>query len=278
MIKVLIKPIKYFTYCLGLLVCAWSLLSSSSGVQQGVSGSPAEAVSNSCGFCHNSPGNYVPSIKLEVFNQNQNQVNNYKPGESYTIKVSVSATNNPKSFGFQLSTLDLQTNSDQGNWTAFGDKVKQLNLVILQKQRKYIVQSNPKADGIFTATWKAPDTDKDSIRFYFAGLAVNLNGNESGDTHITGQLTLSSQNTTSSDDTASGRNIKIYPNPAIDIINIDADDIDKVVITDIIGRFAGVFKNINGSIDIGHLNPGLYYLSFQNNAGTELSKKSILKK
>ncbi len=275
--KINTKVISLGIYGLCFIVSTWSLMSNSSGVPQGVTGSPAEASHNSCGTCHDSPSNYVPSVSLQILNQNQNVVTTYKPGESYTLRVQVSATNNPKSFGFQLSTLDLATNTDQGAWSQFGDRVKQLNLTIQQKERKYIVQSSPKENGLFTATWKAPASDKGAISFYYAGLAVNLNGSNSGDTHVTGQLTLQSQSTSSSDDLDSNNKICIFPNPTRDVINLNSEDILSVKILDIIGRNVSINMVENGKIDISHLNPGMYYLTIKDNIGFLKGKHTIIK-
>lgn len=269
--------IKKGVFSLFFLFIVVIFISNSSGVPQGVTGSPAEAEHNSCGTCHNSPGNYVPSINLQILNQNQNVVTSYKPGENYILKVQVNATNNPKSFGFQLSTLDMATNTDQGSWTQFGEKVKQLNLVIQQKQRKYLVQSSPKSDGLFTATWKSPNTDKGPINFYFAGLAVNLNGSESGDTHVTGKFTLQSQNTSPIEDILAENKIKLFPNPARDIVNINSEDIRTIKISDVTGRSISQNSIVNSKVNISHLSPGMYFFTLEDTYGKFQSIHTIIK-
>lgn len=46
----------------------------------------------------------------------------YNPGESYIVRIRVSATNNPKAYGFQMASLDSLTNGDMGLWSGLGEK------------------------------------------------------------------------------------------------------------------------------------------------------------
>ena len=102
-----------------LLAGMWFLMSNASGVPQAVTKAPGEANHNSCATCHDVKGNFEPSIALDVMKSDSTLVNTYNPGETYIVRIKVSATNNPKAYGFQMSSLDSLTNSDMGVWSGF---------------------------------------------------------------------------------------------------------------------------------------------------------------
>jgi hypothetical protein len=61
-------------------------------------------------------------------------------------------------------------------------------------------------------------------------------------------------------------NISVYPNPAIDYLQIKAD-FNEAVITNIIGQEALILRDVKGTkIDISSLESGLYFISLYNNS------------
>lgn len=239
-----------------MVIAALILVSNSGGVPQAVTKAPGEANHNSCATCHTPAGSYVPTVKLDVMQTDSTIVTSYVPGQTYIVRLKVSGTNSPKSYGFQLACLDSLTNVDQGIWTQLGPNVKQQNLTVLQKPRKYLGQSSPRANGIFTARWTAPATDLGKIKFYFTGLAVNLNGNTNGDNNITGQLTLKGPATSPTDE-QEDNSVFVYPNPATDVLFIPGYS-GKI---DVSGTATGTGYNlyaVDGKADISCLPAGLY--------------------
>lgn len=260
-----------------LLAGMWFLMSNANGVPQAVTKAPGEANHNSCATCHDVKGNFEPSIALDVMKSDSTLVNFYNPGETYIVRVRVSATNNPKAYGFQMSSLDSLTNSDMGVWSGFGEKVKQQTLVIQQKLRKYIVQSSPKTNGIFTANWKAPATDVGKVKFYFTGLAINQNGNTNGDNNIFGQLTLNSPSTSSYNDPENANDIDLYPNPAQDFITISDESVSSVTMIGLSGSFAYNIHGVNKTLDISNLANGLYVAILKDTKGNILLVRKFIK-
>lgn len=260
-----------------LLAGMWFLMSNASGVPQAVTKAPGEANHNSCATCHDVKGNFEPSIALEVLKSDSTVVNTYHPGETYIVRVKVSATNNPKAYGFQMSSLDSLTNSDVGVWSGFGEKVKQQTLVIQQKQRKYLVQSSPKTNGVFIANWKAPASDIGKIKFYFAGLAINQNGNTNGDNNVFGQLTLNSPATSSTVEADLKDDIIIYPNPAQNFIYISNKSVSSVSITGLGGTFFYIMNDAEKALDINNLANGVYVIVLKDKAGKILKTQKIFK-
>lgn len=242
-------------------------LSNSSGVPQAVTRAPGESGLN-CGACH-SGGAFNSAITLTIKDTSGSIVTSYKPDQTYQLEVKVSGQNNPRSFGFQLVSLSDSGNKDMGNWSNLGQRVKTITLL----QRKYLVQSSAKQDGIFTATWKAPSADTSNISFYYSGLAVNLNGNTNGDSPVSGKLTLT-PSSTSAQSVENPLNVVLYPNPVQDILYIAGPTIlDEVIIYDLKGqKVLQQQSNLQDGIAVQHLLPGPYMIEV---AGKELNRTKM---
>jgi len=248
------------------------LLSNSGGVPQAVTLAPGES-GRTCNQCHSSVGSFIPQIALEVLDADSQVVTSYIPGTQYDISVKVSGTNDPKAYGFQMTSIADVDNADMGVWSNLGERVRQITLI----GKKYLVQSSPKVDGVFTTKWTAPEEDKGNISFYFAGLAVNLNGSTSGDNHVTGKLTLSPAGISSTQNMAINSTF-LYPNPAKDILTISSDlKIDLLYFYNTSGQNILKVNNQNGSIDISTLPNGVYFVKSIGLDGSILSSQRIIK-
>jgi hypothetical protein len=213
---------------------------------------------------------------MVALNAQQDTVSSYIPNETYTLNVQVSATNNPKAFGFQMVALDSLTNTDMGNWGTLGERVRKQNLTVGGKQRVYLVQSSPKTNGAFTMQWKAPSTDKGKIKFYMAGLAINQNGNTSGDNNKVGSFTLDSPMTSATKDDALN-NISVYPNPAIDFIHFNHDRVASVEIISSQGQSVQNIAVSGSCADISSLSHGFYWMILRDNKQNVLATSSFIK-
>lgn len=225
------QSIVYSAFYCGILM----LIANAGGVPQAVTKAPGEANHNSCATCHTPAGNYNPTITLDVLKSDSTKVTKYVPGETYIVKLTVKGTNAPKAYGFQMVSLDSLNNNDQGIWSQLGDRVKQQNLTVQGKARKYLVQSGAKTNGIFTANWKAPATNIGKIKFYFTGLAVNGTGNTNGDSNVFGQISLEAEGTSSANQ-ITDFNTKVYPNPTIDILHLEDVDADFIKVSALTGQ------------------------------------------
>ena len=176
-----------------------------------------------------------------------------------------------------MSSLDSLTNSDMGVWSGFGEKVKQQTLVIQQKQRKYLVQSSPKTNGVFTANWKAPATDVGKVKFYFTGLDINQNGNTNGDNNVFGKITLNSPATYSTVYADLSNDIIIYPNPAQNLIYFSNKSVSSVSITGLGGTFFYIMNDAEKALDISNLANGVYVIVLKDKAGKILKTQKIFK-
>ncbi|MFZ1705191.1 MAG: choice-of-anchor V domain-containing protein [Saprospiraceae bacterium] len=261
---------KRFTLYLMFFSSALLLLSNASGVPQAVTMAPGESGKN-CGACHIG-GNHNTTVQLTVKDLNGELINQYSPSTKYQLEVKVLGENNPKSYGFQMVSLSELDQKDMGNWSSLGQKVKNQTML----QRKYLVQSGHKQDGIFTMQWTAPTTDIGSVVFYFSGLTVNLNGDITGDTPTSNRLTLASP-TTSSDSKVNNIPLTVFPNPAKEILYVQSEEyISSLKIRDMSGKLISESYNFGflSSVDIQSLHSGMYILEilFVNHSAVQTSK------
>ena len=133
------------------------------------------------------------------------------------------------------------------------------------KCAEYLLNLPIPPDGIFTATLKAPSANAGDINFYFSGLAVNLNGSITGDSHVMGQFTLASE-TTSSDnnDYTASIGFGLYPNPASEFFMIEGSASEMYYIYNSSGENIKIIPNSGNKIDIGNWMPGLYFIQGRN--------------
>lgn len=271
--KFITNNMKSFLYIIAFAASVLIVfLSNAKGVPQAVTKAPGESGFD-CGACH-SGGNFNTSITLHVKDSSGNIVTQYEPDKTYQLEVMVTGQNNAKSYGFQMVALSDSDNKDQGRWTNLGTNVKTQNML----QRKYILQSNPRQDGIFTATWQAPPTDLGSVSFYFSGLAVNLNGSNTGDSPVSSKLTLPSSTISSLSDFHLNV-VKIFPNPARNIIYISSsENVQPLGIFNSQGQKMSVnLTDPEKGIDISALPAGLYFLQHQGVFPHTVQTRSFIK-
>ena len=250
-----------------------ALIANSSGVPQAVTQAPGET-GFSCNACHTPAGNYSPTISLDIMDQDSTVVTGYTPGQKYILQINIAGQNNPKAYGFQMVSLANTNNADMGVWSNLGTKVKQQNLL----NRKYLVQSGAKSDGKFTMQWQAPETDKDTISFYFAGLAINQNGNTGGDSHTVGKLALPVISNVSSV-TEQNENTKstIFPNPATTYLHIKNINGSSYEVYNLMGKSVLSQKIIADKIDIQSLSVGTYVLAVRDANNNIVSTHTFVK-
>lgn len=245
---------QYITLVL-VVFTAYTFISSSGGVPQAVTIAPGESGKN-CSACH-SGGNFNAQVDLTVKDAGGNIVTSYMPDQIYALEVKVSGNSNVKSYGFQMVALTDTGNKDMGIWSNLGQRVRSINLL----QRKYMVQSSPKADGVFTMNWKAPAVNEGNISFYFSGLAVDLSGGTSGDQPVSNKKTLSPVGTSSVENTGIV-DFTIYPNPATDRLYVKTSStITTWSVYPINGQSSVItVSDVSLGISIDQLAPGTYLL------------------
>ncbi|WP_346984643.1 T9SS type A sorting domain-containing protein [Chryseobacterium sp. POE27] len=74
------------------------------------------------------------------------------------------------------------------------------------------------------------------------------------------------------------KNIKVYPNPFTDVVNIsDAANVKSVSVSDVSGRLLKVIDNPGSSVNLGELKQGMYFLTLTMKDGSKQTVKTIKK-
>jgi hypothetical protein len=251
-------------WALALLICSTVVfMSNRTGVPQAVTLAPGEASGLSCNACHVKDKEYNPTVDLVVMNLDSSPVTAYEPAKKYILKLKVNGTNGVKSYGFQMVSLVGPENKDAGLWSNLGAKVKSITL----QGRKYLEQSNTQDNGLFYTHWTAPASGE--VKFYMAGLAINGNGNTSGDQVVNNVKTLPQFGVSSTSDLQVNKFIW-YDNQSQSIVVTADNDISQLKV------FNGNGNHLT-SVDINNLSlssqiAGVYYVMAFDRKGNQKGK------
>lgn len=239
-------------HLLVLLLPAYLLMSYSSGAPIGKTGSPGDG-GNTCATagCHTADGaNYAPTISITGI-----PANGYTPGQTYRISMQVTGVSNNKT-GFEC-VVENSSNRRMGSFASIDGNTQALN------NNEYITHTSAgNANHSWLFDWTAPATSQGALNLYYAINLANGNFASTGDYIETGNFAINeniSGITEFSDD-----EIKIYPNPASDIlyINTNLGNITKMMILDINGKTFDA-KARNNQIDLSFLPAGKYFLRIE---------------
>jgi len=174
------KTVPYLFTLSIIFVVSMSFVVLNDDGKAGFTGSPGELV---CNNCHNSFT--INSGGGSVYISSTNMTNwQYVPGQVYNMQVTV------KKIGVSLFGVGLEaltpSNTNAGTITVTSTAKAQLkNANVSSVLRSNLVHKlNGGADpdsSVFTFNWTAPATNVGNVTFYFAGIAANSNGNNSGD-------------------------------------------------------------------------------------------------
>lgn len=242
--------LKLFT----LIVLSFFLLSNKGGRNQPSVAAPGDGPAT-CGQCHGG-GNFEPDVTVQLKDSEDNIIEDYVPGTTYTMEIvgSVSMGQNPDGYGFQMVVLDTLSDEQAGEFLSYGDNVR--NNVV--KERNYVMQSAPRSDGTFTAEWKAPEENTGPVKVYVSILAINGNNNTNGDRVFTTDIMFEEGIVSSSQEYVSEQ-VTIYPNPTSGVVKIQGD-YSEVRIFDISGRRVSFDNAAKNQIDISSLDQGVYLI------------------
>jgi len=196
----------------------------STGAPPAHTGAPGEQTCARSG-CHTGAAvNSGAGMLTLDFNQSADE---YVPGEAYEIKVSLDEINVMR-FGFELTAISDITGDEAGS------------LVITDSARMQVIQGPAPNDGRtyityrFAGTepvalgkgewifnWIAPQTDIGPVSFYLAAVSANDDATDDGDLTYTTSTTILPSTVLGVESERFVNAISLYPNPTIDVINID---------------------------------------------------------
>ncbi len=251
---------------------------------QGNTGAPGDATAT-CGSsgCH-AGSSITVDLDIAVMDGNSNMVSNYVPGETYTVRVTVNQTggNNPAAFGYQLVAL---TDSDNQSTESFSNPASNVQIAnATSTGRTYAEHNGPSNTNTFDVEWTAPAAGSGSVTFYSAGNGVNGNGMSSGDGASTASMTLNEGTSSNFNPTALKWELKLFPNPVRESINISANELLNgeytITVVDMMGRVVKSFNSpiVDGnlSFDANDLKTGHYSLMVQDKDETAVIQFSKL--
>jgi hypothetical protein len=245
-------------------------VSSGNGIRNG-----GPSSNGTCGSCHGG-GAGTTTINISLAEKATGTAANgvYKPGVVYTVTLSGNNPNLPL-FGFQLSAATT-AHQQAGSFGNLGSDKHISNLSGLQ-----IVEhstSLAKINGAYAATfdWTAPVAGNGTVTFYGIINGVNNDNGTNGDkTSAPAAISLTEQSgQTSISNLEQNSDLKLYPNPASDVLHIRSESLASgkydIRILDINGR--AVFhssERLNLSagwnVSLKSLKPGIYFLRIEGN-------------
>ena len=187
----------------------------------GKTGSPGETTCNTTN-CHT--GNAINAVGGSVTIDCPTMTNwKYVPGQSYQVDVTVEKAG-VSLFGLGFEAL-TSTGANAGTFTMTNTtQTTTKSTTFMGNSRTSVVHKlNGGASSnthTFTFTWNAPSTDIGTITFYVAGNAANANNSTSGDFIYTASQVVTSPTTGVLDVKSAEQDFLVYPNPAIDQINV----------------------------------------------------------
>jgi hypothetical protein len=248
------KILFIFTALFSLIIFS----SNSGGRSIGTTGAPGET-GVTCAGCHFG-GTFNPDIEVSLIDPTGEMVNAYRPGVEYTVEVKInSRMGNPSRYGFQALSLMDEDNTNAGQFTELGLRVR----TFTSMNRQYIVQSAANNSNTFTAKWIAPTEGSGDVSFYASGIAANGNGSTSGDSPVNSRFTFSEEETSSIDFFPMEEPIVVFPNPAMNFIQFShTNNVSHILIFDTKGAKVLETMNTTDFLDIGSLGTGMYIIRF----------------
>ncbi len=206
-----------------LMVGAVLFLSNSDGrasaQSEGNTGAPNDNTSNNrtCQTCHNN-GAFAVTPVLEITDAGGTVItDNFNPGETYNVKMTVDATGNPVGYGFQITSLNAADGMDGASVNTWSNPSSNVQFATLGNGRQYAEQSSSSASNEFTMEWTAPASG--TVTFYYGGNAINDNGNTNGDNAIMGSMSIDA-NPNSLNELEKTVALDIFPNPVNEVLNL----------------------------------------------------------
>ena len=251
--------------------------------------------SNGCYYtgsgCHNTSATTSIVVAIELDSAGV-PTTNYKPGNSYTVKLTGTATGTANThYGFQLNALkgtaSASTNADAGTWTTTGLPTgTQVTAPGSYTQLTCVEQSNTQtlSGSSFTKsfTWTAPVAGTGAISFWAAANFVNNDGNaNAADVWNTNHVVINELvSTTAVSSVANNLSISAFPNPVMNNLSLHINNAVpgtySVQVVDMSGRTITTetvsFDGANHSSNINTSNwlPGTYQVVVERNGDRQV--------
>jgi hypothetical protein len=243
-----------------LAMVSWVLYPT--GSPGGKTGSPGDGGDN-CTGCHSGSAQQVSGWITSTI-----PGAGYIPGQTYTITATATHSG-AQLYGFEVTAEDA-SNAKTG--TIVITDAAQTKKVNSNKAITHTVNGTTPSSGSksWSFDWTAPASGTGTVKFYGAFNAANGNGGTSGDVIYTSSMTVFEATTGLTDNLAASLDIKVYPNPFADYIEIAMGNLEKPVksirLSGQDGRMVWVKDIQNGNqdkycIDASGFSRGIYFVT-----------------
>ena len=266
------------TFFVAISLCLFLVMTSADILKKagkaGNTGSPTE---NNCNQCHT--GNALNSGGLMTITSDIPN-NQYTPGQVYNMTATVSKEGMPI---FGIGVEALKSSNTNGGTLSITNAAETQILSAANTRINVVHKLN---GGLQTGTksfafrWTAPVAGTGNITFYGAGVAGNNSNSNAGDFVYTTTLAVTEAIANAIAPAFEPENIRIYPNPANDWLNVATDlkDIQTISIMDINGKIVATSDaNAMTTMYVKSLESGLYFIQAVNKDGNVVAVQKFVK-
>ncbi|MES2690893.1 MAG: choice-of-anchor V domain-containing protein [Bacteroidota bacterium] len=223
-----------------------SLLNNQSNLYSNRSGAPAQG---NCTSCHLGSLQTSNDIMFQVLD-GATPVTTYTPGKKYTVSIMAHGFTNAR-FGFALS-------GNAGSFNASGEGTAKGSVGDYVTHTNAGTAADAGGGKMWEAEWTAPASGSVALQLYLN--AANNDGDNTGD-KIYGK-TINLTMATGLSAIVNEKSFAVYPNPVVDVLNIDFDlkessDVN-ISLVDVNGKLIKEFAS-------GKMNSGKQHFTFTNN-------------
>jgi hypothetical protein len=191
-----------------------SLTNSGGGFGTNVSNAPG---TQNCTSCHSGTVNSGPGSVSIATNIPQN---GFTPGETYEVTVTInSGGTGGNRYGFACSAVN-SNNQQVGGFISINNTT-QLRLSGQMISHTSTGNAGGSPTKTFTFNWTAPQQSGGTVTFFASGMSANGNNTTSGDQVYTTNTPVIEFAGASVDVKIINESFNVFPNPAIDFVNIN---------------------------------------------------------
>lgn len=232
-------------------------------------------------FCH---GGIATSTFLSItLMEGATPVTKYKPNQTYQVIIAGGTTNgNRPGFGFQCSAVkESSTGTQAGTFnvgTATNIAVRTSGTVSLVEHTAILTGTGTGSTWGYQSTfnWVAPAAGTGNVKFFLTLLSANNNANASGDS-ANNTTAVFAEAPVGVEQTPDGLHLQAFPNPAAQVITLDAGTAPAGHYTLLVHSATGqkIFSQplthsggaLKASVPCERWAPGTYFLQLQSPEG-----------
>lgn len=190
----------------------------SSGGIDGAAASPKDIINwGGTGYCADCHGASSTGVSITI-NASPSLAGGYVPGQVYNMSVTVAKSGiNYYGYNFEVQTA---SNTNAGDFAVTNAVNTRTFNTLGTLNMSHKTPSNGTNGYTFTFNWIAPLTSVGTVTMYAAGVAANLNGQDTGDFVAKTSMSVAAA-PTGINEISNDHSLKMYPSPASDQFTIE---------------------------------------------------------